>query len=1480
MDVEKDGLHKSSSPERRLRLKKSYKERDIDEKACASDDSNIDNRKNRTASTSQSGYDDDSILDFKSPKKHPLQPRIIDSYKPPNKSKKKLPHSKSKVNKERKAESSKLLQNKKIVHDVQQPSIESSFFKSDKKETNLPQSLANVKIAHVCPLCFKTLKDENSQAVHMKSCATKNNVSTKKLMVAVELQERQAAERKSLGLLSAPVLQEKKKPVPRKMTSHDDPDLQLALALSKSLYEKEEMENWDEAQIAAISSSPSSLPNAEYCHKTTLQNFGFTSNRNVSPVNSWPATKIKKKKITEPTILQRRTAVERESILTERIAEILMGCKDFTQRPQEEEDHDVKEKIVIKNQFLQQIYQTENTLWDKTKLTPTKNLFYVKQLLPQIAPSEKQVQISNEEENIRKLTDPTVNDKRLLDQQEEKIEIQTLQKPDNEKLTNFSSSVQTCCREKKFLDDLASSWRNILNDSSASDIIVFVRDGKHIWTHKLVFYVRCTNILLDVVANDTEFSAAKEKLCWTDVDYDVALAFFEFVYCGIIEKYSKTLDSDTSLSDIRSLARKYKVHNMFAYLRQREFTPNPAEIKHERDDTSEIIQRPQETLLQENSITNLLSVEDTQYSCFVQHDKVVSTKLSEEKHSRTSAFSNFERTASPDMFDDTSDTTKLDDKSVVCSKDYENSNLHMLLSLIKQDADIDICSQIPLSKSRNTGSVEPDEDESICVKNIEQDVMEIDSDSHESFTQNTRKSSSIDTPQRFESKSASDTAKRKGDITLFIEKIQRENARSDSNLDIEHSVLSPLRYKNPFLIDRHTQDSQSYNDNTEQSPGKKKLGRLSKIEQCMRSYADKHPEFYSRFSNKIIKRNISSLETDVSPERTIDKNMSNRVRVSTSPAKDVDTSRETIAIAARSSYTETTNQSFNTTVYDLEEDNEDISMYSKYMRNHKDNSIAKYRAAIVKSASVSDLSHKSTSTDLIYKTSYIDETENRKMQTQSTLSEKDTEVIVSSDTEIESVSSSCPVVLQNDDRDYEDVLSSSVFDRTKENKEEDTVSEKNSQLSESEQIAKVITTDLERQGDVNNATKSSEDELNGSDTEMTSDDTDFGMIFTQKQSKLNEQDDNQKAESVPSPIIVPSSPDASNIESLLSDTEHCSPSIPTDSPKLRESLDFSLPNFEDDIYIANVDVNQYEKHSLEKSRSAGVLNVTKFKKNNAHRKNNNAITDSVPSTCENLNSAAMSLTQNNVASIRNLRKKSLSEGQISMNRLCNQGISKHISVQICSDQNIAKPASKIIEKDVTPPPDYNDMQTPELHKKMKKYGLKAQKRGRAVKLLMHIYNELHPLIPDTTAQKEITEISSDEDDGPPVKKRNVNNPEKTNNVDDTSDNELLCSQESNGSLNSAKGAISKEMEFYETESLPPQENSSDIAEAFTRLIDSDQDLYNKILRYEPVNIESLHCTLRTRGFKCKLSNLMSFLDEQCITFYAPEQNVKGRTRKR
>jgi len=78
---------------------------------------------------------------------------------------------------------------------------------------------------------------------------------------------------------------------------------------------------------------------------------------------------------------------------------------------------------------------------------------------------------------------------------------------------------------------------------------------------------------------------------------------------------------------------------------------------------------------------------------------------------------------------------------------------------------------------------------------------------------------------------------------------------------------------------------------------------------------------------------------------------------------------------------------------------------------------------------------------------------------------------------------------------------------------------------------------------------------------------------------------------------------------------------------------------------------------------------------------------------------------------------------------------------------------------------------------MKKYGLKVQKRSRAVKLLTHIYNELHPLVPKKTIGQQVTEISSDEDEEPPLKKQNVDNSlEKSSNSED-SENELPCSQD-------------------------------------------------------------------------------------------------------
>ena len=59
------------------------------------------------------------------------------------------------------------------------------------------------------------------------------------------------------------------------------------------------MEEWDEVQIVAISSNPSVSDNNEECpQKATLQNFGFSSSRNVLPTNNLPTSRIKKSNYT------------------------------------------------------------------------------------------------------------------------------------------------------------------------------------------------------------------------------------------------------------------------------------------------------------------------------------------------------------------------------------------------------------------------------------------------------------------------------------------------------------------------------------------------------------------------------------------------------------------------------------------------------------------------------------------------------------------------------------------------------------------------------------------------------------------------------------------------------------------------------------------------------------------------------------------------------------------------------------------------------------------------------------------------------------------------------------------------------------------------------------------------------------------------------------------------------------------------------
>lgn len=150
----------------------------------------------KTEKTCDSSEEDDSLADFRSPKSPQAsesKPKFKVEVRSPKCRKKLLSSSKSK---------SKTTTRKK-VREKNQPAIQSSFFKN---------KLEDVATVFVCPLCLKPSKDEDNHKSHIKFCANKNKVAPKDLLDAIELQEKQAEERKALGLVSAPILQPSKKP--------------------------------------------------------------------------------------------------------------------------------------------------------------------------------------------------------------------------------------------------------------------------------------------------------------------------------------------------------------------------------------------------------------------------------------------------------------------------------------------------------------------------------------------------------------------------------------------------------------------------------------------------------------------------------------------------------------------------------------------------------------------------------------------------------------------------------------------------------------------------------------------------------------------------------------------------------------------------------------------------------------------------------------------------------------------------------------------------------------------------------------------------------------------------------------------------------------------------------------------------------------------------------------------------------------------
>ncbi|XP_043501644.1 uncharacterized protein LOC122523826 isoform X2 [Polistes fuscatus] len=735
-----------------------------------------------------------SLADFKSPKK-----KLVTTLKQFNfkleTNKKKETKLKTKSNKalNKKASISNQL-TKNIFHVPKQTESSTSM------ENNESTKLSNdAKIAYVCPLCFKTFKDTNSKTLHMKTCATKNNVSMKQLLQAMELQERQSAERVSLGLLAAPVLQNKKQTTINKMFSTKDPQLELALALSKSLYEVEEAGSYDEIEIL-------------YSPKDSIMEL-----KNKDPIET---SRIqKKKKSSFVTVLQTRSKEERDRLITERIAEILIDSQTINQSQQQlETKRENSKKNNLRSRTLKKYLDFDSKLWNSAMLQQNQEDFYVMELSPYVIPSTKQIfmeiesdsNITNEPETKDLL--PTKSDLYL-----NKKESTNISPKADAKLSLKTEKGNISMQSS--INTLILDWGNALNNSSSSDTIIFVNDGKHIWVHKLVFYIRCSNILLDIIPNNNTTYSVKEMINWADIEYHIALAFLEFIYCGIIKKHAITLTDKIAMSSLGRLARRYKVKELFTYLRHeyailQDKTSENYEFELDDHDIQEICNNDDVNCINQ-SIPNISQME-------ISHDELLKTiMISSEKNNKSDSHLDRENSMSPDIFNDTNDV-----QINHTNMDNLNKNLDVLLSPIQNNSEINTNQIFSSTVNKSRSSIDE------CVLT-------------ESLTQTARNSQS-----KQGSNVITDKIRSESDLILFIEEVQRENAISDFDLDSEiDPSASFIEFNgNPFvkkIYDKSSGLDKLHNSKLSSDQGEKKEGFLSKLENDMQNDANQNPQLYN-----------------------------------------------------------------------------------------------------------------------------------------------------------------------------------------------------------------------------------------------------------------------------------------------------------------------------------------------------------------------------------------------------------------------------------------------------------------------------------------------------------------------------------------------------------------------------------------------------------------------------------------------------------
>lgn len=144
---------------------------------------------------------------------------------------------------------SKKLESEKIIAPDCEPTVTIIDNNSSGIHNQDNSEISGVAVCNQCPLCSRTFSTLDQKERHITKCAKSQNVDPKTLSAAEELQERQMAERLSLGLAPIAAVPKPKTNRRRAIGGGSSADLSLAIALSESLQSAAESERRKEEEM-------------------------------------------------------------------------------------------------------------------------------------------------------------------------------------------------------------------------------------------------------------------------------------------------------------------------------------------------------------------------------------------------------------------------------------------------------------------------------------------------------------------------------------------------------------------------------------------------------------------------------------------------------------------------------------------------------------------------------------------------------------------------------------------------------------------------------------------------------------------------------------------------------------------------------------------------------------------------------------------------------------------------------------------------------------------------------------------------------------------------------------------------------------------------------------------------------------------------------------------------------------------------------